>query len=67
MRTINLGRQIRFVERDVEASEGARRLTTEALANAVGMERLGGTSTPVEPPATELAPRRAPACRKAVA
>ncbi len=53
---INLGCQIRFVERDVEAFEEARRLTTETFANAVGSGPLGGTSVVAEPPLTEFAP-----------
>ena len=71
VRTIQFGRQLRFLERDVEAFEEARRLTPETIAMALGELPAGSPAEPAavedEPPATEFGPRRPAARRKAAA
>lgn len=73
VRTIQHGRQLRFLERDVDAYDEARRLTPATVAAALGAEpqacptEAGGPVEAEEPPAAEFGPRRPPAARKAAA
>ncbi len=82
VRTIQFGRQLRFLERDVEAFEEARRLTAETLTAALGAtagagpgaaeetedrNEAGAASDDTAPPASEFGPRRPPVRRKAAA
>ena len=82
VRTIQLGRQLRFLERDVEAFEEARRLTAETLTAALGAatgpgpgaaegaenrNEVGAAPDDTAPPASEFGPRRPPVRPKAAA
>ena len=74
VRTIQLGPQLRFLERDVEAFEEAHRLTPATIAAALGVEPDVCHADPDGPieaeeplPATEFGPRRPPVPRKAAA
>jgi hypothetical protein len=80
--TIQFGRQLRFLERDVEAFEDARRLTVETLTAALGVaagaepgaaegpenrNEVGAAPDDTAPAASEFGPRRPSVRRKAAA
>ena len=73
VRTIQHGRQLRFLERDVDAYDEARRLTPTTIVAALGVEPEVCPTDPdgpiedEEPPAAEFGPRRPPVARKAAA
>jgi hypothetical protein len=82
VRTIQLGRQLRFRELGVEAYEEARRLTPGTLTAAIGCapgaelgvpegadvpDELGAAPDDGAPPVSEFGPRRPPVRRKAAA
>lgn len=72
VRTIQLGRQLRFLAHDVDSFEEANRLTAETIAAALSGDAPAEPPEPiagaaVEPPASEFGPRRPSVQRKATA
>lgn len=79
VRSIQLGRQLRFLDSDVDAYEDARRLTAvtalgdEAESGPSLPDGVGGSAERTEPavthapPASEFSPRRPPVRRRAAA
>lgn len=67
VRTIQLGRQLRFLEADVDAYDEAHRLTPESISAVLGEEPPAAArdEAPAVAPATEFGPRRPSPRRRA--